>query len=66
MALPTPPSSKALIKRSTETELMPPPPPLKRLKRPAQVLDEDSYTDALVCSRLALFHPAPSSNNCLV
>ena len=26
---------------------MPPPPPPKRIKRPAKVLDEDDYTDAL-------------------
>ena len=41
------PSSKALLKRSLETSLMPPPPPPKRIKRPAKVLDEDDYTDAL-------------------
>jgi protein DGCR14 len=28
-------------------ELMPPPPPAKRIQRPKHVLDEDSYTDAL-------------------
>lgn len=28
-------------------ELMPPPPPTKRIKRPKKVLDEDTYTDAL-------------------
>lgn len=42
------PSSKALMKRSLDTSLMPPPPPPpKRIKRPAKVLDEDDYTDAL-------------------
>ena len=35
------------MKRSLETSLMPPPPPPKRIKRPAKVLDEDDYTDAL-------------------
>ncbi|KAL2823989.1 nuclear protein DGCR14 [Aspergillus cavernicola] len=40
-------SSQALIKRDNETSLMPPPPPPKRIKRPATVLDEDVYTDAL-------------------
>lgn len=41
-------SSKALAKRSPDTSLMPPPPPPpKRIKRPAKVLDEDDYTDAL-------------------
>ena len=40
-------SSKALAKRSLDTSLMPPPPPPKRIKRPAKVLDEDDYTDAL-------------------
>ena len=43
---PTSPS-KALTKRSLDTSLMPPPPPSKRIKRPAKVLDEDDYTDAL-------------------
>ncbi|KAF8245123.1 hypothetical protein K440DRAFT_655708 [Wilcoxina mikolae CBS 423.85] len=38
--------SKALIRKSTDTDLMPPP-PLKRIKRPPKVLDEDTYTDAL-------------------
>ena len=35
------------MKRSLETSLMPPPPPPKRIKRPAKVLDEDDYTEAL-------------------
>lgn len=39
--------SSALTKRSLDTSLMPPPPPPKRIKRPAKVLDEDEYTDAL-------------------
>ena len=39
--------SQALTKRSLDTALMPPPPPTKRIKRPAKVLDEDDYTDAL-------------------
>ncbi|KAK6517713.1 hypothetical protein TWF506_004895 [Arthrobotrys conoides] len=38
--------SQALIRRSTDTELMPPP-PAKRIKRPPKVLDEDSYTTAI-------------------
>lgn len=42
----TPPPSQALAKRS-EGQLMPPPPPPKRIKRPATVLDEDVYTNAL-------------------
>lgn len=41
------PPSQALTKRSAETSLMPPPPPPKRIKRPAKVLDEDTYTDAI-------------------
>lgn len=45
MASPCP--STALAKRSLDTSLMPPPPPPKRIKRPAKVLDEDDYTDAL-------------------
>ncbi|KAI9786841.1 MAG: hypothetical protein M1839_005072 [Geoglossum umbratile] len=36
----------SLIRRSTDTELMPPP-PTKRIKRPPKVLDEDAYTEAL-------------------
>lgn len=39
--------SQALTKRSTDNALMPPPPPPKRQKRPAKVLDEDVYTEAL-------------------
>ncbi|KAF8430356.1 nuclear protein DGCR14 [Tirmania nivea] len=41
------PSSQALIRKAADTELMPPPPPIKRIKRPPVVLDEDTYTDAL-------------------
>ncbi|MCJ1304334.1 hypothetical protein MMC08_007146 [Hypocenomyce scalaris] len=40
-------NSQALAKRSSDTALMPPPPRPKRIKRPAKVLDEDAYTDAL-------------------
>jgi len=43
----TPLPSTALTKRSLDTSLMPPPPRPKRIKRPAKVLDEDDYTDAL-------------------
>ncbi|KAL4890421.1 nuclear protein DGCR14 [Aspergillus ambiguus] len=39
--------SQALDKRQNATSLMPPPPPPKRIKRPATVLDEDVYTQAL-------------------
>ncbi len=39
-------STQALTRRSTDTELMPPP-PTKRIKRPPKVLDEDTYTDAI-------------------
>ncbi|KAK4104838.1 hypothetical protein N658DRAFT_492941 [Parathielavia hyrcaniae] len=39
--------STALVRKRTDTELMPPPPPAKRIQRPKRVLDEDSYTDAL-------------------
>lgn len=41
------PSSQALTKRNADTQLMPPPPLAKRIKRPSQVVDEDAYTDAL-------------------
>ncbi|KAH8683056.1 nuclear protein DGCR14 [Tricladium varicosporioides] len=37
--------SKALIRRSNDSALMPPPP--KRIKRPKNVIDEESYTEAL-------------------
>ena len=40
-------TSTALAKRSNDSALMPPPPPPKRIKRPAKVLDEDTYTDAI-------------------
>ncbi|KAJ5169154.1 uncharacterized protein N7482_004748 [Penicillium canariense] len=40
------PPSQALTKRS-DGQLMPPPPAPKRIKRPATVLDEDVYTNAL-------------------
>ncbi|KAK6501869.1 hypothetical protein TWF481_009688 [Arthrobotrys musiformis] len=38
--------SQALVRRSTDMELMPPP-TTKRIKRPPKVLDEDSYTTAI-------------------
>jgi protein DGCR14 len=38
-------TTTALARRSTDTALMPPPP--KRIKRPKNVIDEDSYTDAI-------------------
>ena len=43
----TPSTSQAVAKRSADNALMPPPPLPKRIKRPAKVLDEDTYTDAL-------------------
>ncbi|PWY70168.1 nuclear protein Es2 [Aspergillus heteromorphus CBS 117.55] len=39
--------SQALTTRHNDATLMPPPPPPKRIKRPASVLDEDVYTNAL-------------------
>jgi protein DGCR14 len=44
MAL-VPGKSGPLVRRATDTELMPPPP--KRIKRPKNVIDEESYTDAI-------------------
>ncbi|RDW61903.1 splicing factor ESS-2 family protein [Aspergillus mulundensis] len=41
------PPSQVLTKRDNGMSLMPPPPPPKRIKRPATILDEDIYTDAL-------------------
>jgi protein DGCR14 len=40
-------TSSALVRRSIDTELMPPPPPPKRIKRPKNVIDEETYTDAI-------------------
>jgi protein DGCR14 len=40
-------TDQALAKRSAETALMPPPPAMKRIKRPSKVLDEDTYTEAI-------------------
>lgn len=40
-------SDKALVRKRSDTALMAPPPPAKKIKRPRKVLDEDSYTDAL-------------------
>lgn len=40
-------SSRALVRKRQDTELMPPPPQVKKIKRPKKVLDEDSYTEAL-------------------
>lgn len=40
-------SSNALVRKRTDTDLMPPPPAAKKIKRPKKVLDEDTYTEAL-------------------
>ncbi|KAG9249206.1 nuclear protein DGCR14 [Calycina marina] len=45
MALQPRKSSSALVRKSTDTDLMPPPP--KRIKRPKNFIDEDAYTDAV-------------------
>ncbi|KAK4893220.1 hypothetical protein LTR27_008341 [Elasticomyces elasticus] len=47
MATPNPTMATAIAKRTADTQLMPPPPLSKRQKRPAKVLDEDVYSDAL-------------------
>ncbi|KAH8702613.1 nuclear protein DGCR14 [Talaromyces proteolyticus] len=39
--------SQSVAKRHADMALMPPPPPVKKIKRPSTILDEDSYTDAL-------------------
>ncbi|KAF2462667.1 uncharacterized protein BDR25DRAFT_308187 [Lindgomyces ingoldianus] len=41
------PTAKSLTKRAAPSSLMPPPPAPKRIKRPAVVLDEDTYVAAL-------------------
>ncbi len=40
-------ASQALVRKRQDTEMMPPAPPVKKIRRPKQVLDEDSYTEAL-------------------
>lgn len=41
-------TSKSLVRRASDDDLaLMPPPPIKRIKRPPKVLDEDDYTDAL-------------------
>lgn len=40
-------STEILAKRALDSALMPPPPPPKRIKRPAKVIDEDTYTEAI-------------------
>lgn len=40
-------STAALIKRRNDELALMPPPPVKRIKRPTEVLDEDEYTEAL-------------------
>lgn len=41
------PASKALVRKRADTDLMRPPPQVKRIKRPKKVIDEDSYTEVL-------------------
>jgi protein DGCR14 len=40
-----PAKSRALVRRANDADLMPPPP--KRIKRPKNVIDEESYTNAI-------------------
>src|ERR1700761_7666776 len=42
-----PAASTAVARKSTDTQLMAPPSRPKRIKRPKNVLDEDTYTEAL-------------------
>ncbi|OAQ96174.1 hypothetical protein LLEC1_02806 [Akanthomyces lecanii] len=42
-----PSASNSLIRKRQDMDLMAPPPPVKKIKRPKKVLDEDSYTAAL-------------------
>lgn len=39
--------SRALVRKRADTDLMPPPPPVKKIRRPKQVLAEDEYVDTL-------------------
>lgn len=39
--------SKSLVRKRTDTDLIPTPPPAKKIKRPKTVIEEDVYTDAL-------------------
>jgi protein DGCR14 len=41
------PAASALVKRHADDMVLMPPPPIKRIKRPPKVLDEDDYTSAL-------------------
>jgi protein DGCR14 len=41
------PAASALVKRHADDMALMPPPPIKRIKRPPKVLDEDDYTSAL-------------------
>ncbi|KAG5925937.1 hypothetical protein E4U53_003199 [Claviceps sorghi] len=40
-------ASVALVRKRADTDLMPAPPPIKKIKRPKKVLDEDYYTETL-------------------
>ena len=40
-------ASTALIRKRNDTDLMPAPPQVKKIKRPKKVLDEDTYTETL-------------------
>ncbi|KAG6039806.1 hypothetical protein E4U41_002130 [Claviceps citrina] len=40
-------ANTALVRKRADTDLMPAPPPVKKIKRPKKVLDEDCYTEAL-------------------
>ncbi|KAG5994727.1 hypothetical protein E4U52_000807 [Claviceps spartinae] len=40
-------ASAALVRKRVDTDLMPAPPPVKKIKRPKKVLDEDYYTEAI-------------------
>ncbi|RMZ91038.1 hypothetical protein DV736_g1744, partial [Chaetothyriales sp. CBS 134916] len=56
--------STAVAKRPlADAALMPPPPPIKKIKRPASVLDEDDYTDALSDIIARDYFPGLQENN---
>ncbi|PFH57229.1 hypothetical protein XA68_15333 [Ophiocordyceps unilateralis] len=51
------PTSQALVRKRADSELMPPPPTAKKVKRPKDVLSEDDYTASISHIILRDFFP---------